>query len=311
MKQQKALVLLSGGLDSRLACKIMQKQKNIEVEAVFFILPFGAGCCADKYCVFRFCQKENIKLHVVDFTKDRLFKEYLSMIRKPKFSRGTALNPCIDCHTFMLKKAKILADKIKASIIITGEVLNERPLSQNKRALAVVENESGLKGKLLRPLSAELLEETDAEKSGLIDRNKLLDIKGRNRAKQIELAKKYKIDFPTPGGGCLLCEKLYCEKLKPILNNKNLSYNDIMLLSIGRHFENSRIILGRNKEENLFLEKEQGIKIIPKAPGPTALIRQDKETKEGKDEKEKLIAGARKLMQKYSKHKIKEVEVRE
>lgn len=304
MKPLKCLVLLSGGLDSRLACKLMQEQKNLIVEAVFFILPFGAGCCADKYCVFRFCQKENIKLHIIDFTKGKLFKEYVEMIRKPKFSRGTSLNPCIDCHAFMLKKAKKLAKKIKANIIATGEVLGERPLSQNKRALEIVENESGLKGKLLRPLSAKLLEETVAEKKKIVDRNSLFEINGRQRQKQIELAKKYNIDFPTPGGGCLLCEKLYCEKLKPILNNPSLSYKDIMLLSIGRHFENSKIILGRNKEENAVLGKEKGIKIIPKQPGATALIRQ-----ENKQEKAKLIEQAKHLIKKYSRHEIKEFEV--
>jgi len=277
----------------------MQEQKNIIAEAVFFILPFGAGCCADRFCVFRFCQKENIKLHIIDFTKGRLFKEYIELINKPKFSRGTALNPCIDCHAFMLKKAKILADKIKAGILVTGEVLNERPLSQNKRALFVVENESKLKGQLLRPLSAKLLEETDAEKQGIIDRNKLFDIIGRNRKKQIELAKKYKIDFPTPGGGCLLCEKLYCEKLKPILNNKNISYKDIMLLSIGRHFYSSKIILGKNKQENLLLEKEQGIKLVPKEPGPSALIKAD-----NKQDETNLIEQAKQLIRKYAKKEI-------
>jgi len=303
-KRIKALVLLSEGLDSRLAYKILEEQigkKNIE--AVFFLLPFISRR-QDKSRVFKFTQKQGIKLHIIDVTKGKLFTEYIKMIRKPKFSRGTALNPCIDCHIFMLKKAKKLAEKVKADIIATGEVLGERPLSQNKKALLLVEKEAGLKGKLLRPLSAKLLPETEAEKKGLIERNKLLDIQGRQRKKQISLAKKYNITFPSPGGGCLLCEKEYCKKLKPLLNKK-LTYQDIKLLSIGRHFEVSQIILGKNKEENKLLEKEKGIKIIPEQPGPTALIKPDK-----KQNKEELIKKAKKLIRKYSKHKIKKFEIK-
>ncbi|MBI2630136.1 tRNA 4-thiouridine(8) synthase ThiI [Candidatus Pacearchaeota archaeon] len=298
MEKEKVLVLLSGGLDSRLAVKILQEQQNLNVEALFFILPFGGGCCSDKFCVFRFAQEQKIKLNIIDLTKGKLFQEYVEMLRHPKFSRGTAMNPCIDCHIFMLKKAKEYADKNGITIIATGEVLNERPLSQKKPALEIVERESRLKGILLRPLSALLLQETEAEKSGIINRKNLFSINGRNRQKQIELAEKYKISYPTPGGGCLLCEKGYCEKLKQILKNKNLAYKDIELLKIGRHFLSSKIILGRNEIENTILEKEQGIKIIPKEPGPTALIRNENK------EKEKLIKQAKELIQKYSKREI-------
>jgi len=304
-KNIKALVLLSGGLDSRLACKILQEQLGKEnVEAIFFLLPFTGGCCADKWCVFRFAQKQGIRLYIIDCTKGKLFQEYIQIIRKPKHSRGVALNPCIDCHIFMLKKAKKLARKIKAQIIATGEVLGERPLSQNKKALRLVEKEAGLTGKVLRPLSAKLLPKTEAEKKGLIDRNKLLGIQGRQRKKQIELAKRHKITFPAPAGGCLLCEREYCKKLRPLLE-KRISYNDIKLLGIGRHFNDSEIILGKNKEENSILEKEKGIRIIPKQPGPTALVRPDK-----KQNEKKLIEKAKELIRKYTKHKIKEFEVK-
>ncbi len=299
MKKLRALVLLSGGLDSRLACKILQEQLGKNVEAVFFLLPFAGNCCSDKYCVFKFCQQQGIKLNVIDCTKSKLFKEYIEMLRNPEFKRGIALNPCIDCHLFMLKKAKKLAGKIKAEIIATGEVLGERPLSQNKSALLLVEKEAGLQEKLLRPLSAKLLPETKAEKSGLIDRSKLSDIEGRKRERQLELAKKYNIDFPSPAGGCILCEKEYCKKLKEILDKKNLTYKDIELLKTGRHFLASQIILGRNKQENDLLEKQQGIKIIPEQPAGTALIKPDK-----KQDKIKLIEQAKKLIQKYSRHKI-------
>ncbi|MBU0957306.1 MAG: hypothetical protein KKF56_00700 [Nanoarchaeota archaeon] len=294
-QETKALVLFSGGLDSRLAIKVLQDQLGKEnVEAVFFQLPFGGGCCSDKLCVFRFTQKQRIKLHVKDVTKGKLFKEYINMLRNPEHTRGTALNPCIDCHLFMFKKAKSIAKKIGAEIIATGEVLGERPLSQHKKALIEIETQAKLKNKILRPLSAKLLPETDYEKKGLIDRSKLLDIKGRRRVPQIALAKKYKIDFPTPGGGCLLCEKEYCKKLEQILPNKDITQTDIELLSIGRHFEASKIILGKNHQDNLILEKQKGIKITPQQPGPTALVK-DKS----------LIEQAKKLIQKYSKHKIK------
>ncbi len=298
-KKEGVLVLLSGGLDSLLTCKLLQEQTK--VEAVYIKLPFSKDL---EKQIRKFCEQNKVKLHIIDATKGQLFQSYMKTIRKPKHQRGTALNPCVDCHIWMLKKAKQLAKKIKADIIATGEVLGERPLSQNKKALMLVEQEAGLKGKLLRPLSARLLPETLAEKNKLIDRNKLLDIQGRQRKRQIQLAKKYKIKYPSPAGGCLLCEKEYCKKLKQILNNKKLTYNDIKLLSIGRHFEKSRIILGKNEKENKLLEKEKGLRIIPKQPGPTALVREDK----GK-EKEKLIERAKILIRKYSKHKIKEFEL--
>ncbi|MBL7206233.1 MAG: tRNA 4-thiouridine(8) synthase ThiI [Candidatus Aenigmarchaeota archaeon] len=297
MVNTKALILLSGGLDSRLACKILEEQLGKEnIEAMFFVLPFGGGCCSDRFCVTRFAQRHGITLNIVDCTKGRLFKEYINILRKPKFSRGTALNPCIDCHLFMLKKAK---KHLKGNqVIVTGEVLGERPLSQNKGALSLIEREAGVE--VLRPLSAKLLPETSAEKDGLIDREKLFDIRGRQRKNQIALAKKYKIDYPHPAGGCLLCEREYCKKLKQVLNKKTLVYNDIRLLSIGRHFEKSQIILGKNKKENDMLETEKGIKIIPKQPGPTALVRHDLEKN-----KENLIKKAELLIQRYSKHTIK------
>jgi len=298
--ETRALILLSGGLDSRLAVKILQEQlgkKN--VEAIFFLLPFGGGCCSNKFCVFKFAQKQGIKLHIIDITKGRFFNEYMKIIRKPKHPRGVSLNPCIDCHAFMLKKAKQLAKKLNIQIIATGEVLGERPLSQTKKALKVVEKEAGLENKVLRPLSAKLLPETVYEKKGLINRNKLFGIQGRQRKKQIYMAKKYRISYPSPGGGCLLCEREYCKKLKPLLNKK-INYSDIKLLSIGRHFEASEIILGKNHQENLLLEKQKGIKIIPLQPGPTALI---------KSKDKKLIEKAKRLIRKYSKHKIKGFEI--
>jgi len=290
MIKPKALVLLSGGLDSLLVIKLLKEQAQIT--AAWFKLPFVKD---SKGRIREFCNKEKIRLEIIDCAKGKLFDEYIEMLKKPKHPRGTALNPCIDCHIFLLRKAKEFAYKNNIEIIATGEVLGERPLSQTSKALKLIEKEAG---EILRPLSAKLLPATSWEKKGLIDRNKLLDIQGRSRKKQIELAKKYKISFPSPGGGCLLCEKEYCKKLKQLLNKK-ISYNDIKLLSIGRHFENSSIILGRNQEENSILEKQQGILVIPKQPAGTALVK-DK----------KLIEKAKELIKKYSRHEIKDFEIK-
>ncbi|MFH1249098.1 MAG: tRNA 4-thiouridine(8) synthase ThiI [archaeon] len=276
-KNLKVLCLLSGGLDSRLACKIMQEQ--CDVEAVFFDLPFGTGCCNFE-CSFNFSQIGGIKLHLVDCKKGELFEEYMNIIRKPKHGRGSAANPCIDCHEFMLKKAKELAQKINASALVTGEVLDERPMSQRKKALDIIEKGAGVEGMLIRPLSAKLLPPTILEKEGIINREKFFDIKGRQRNKQMELAQKYGIKYPTPGGGCALCEKGYARKLNDLLkNNPLITIQDIEILRIGRHFkiDGLKVIVGRREAENNLLEKfSTKADIILEAsddiPSPTTLI---------------------------------------
>ncbi|VVB78098.1 tRNA-specific 2-thiouridylase MnmA [uncultured archaeon] len=289
MKQPKALVLFSGGLDSRLVIKILQEQ-NIELEAVFIKLPFGEGCCNNTACIFNYSQVQGIKLHIIDATKEPLFSEYLEMIKKPKHGYGVSLNPCKDCKVFILKKAKELGEKINADFLATGEVLAQRPNSQYKSHLMLIERKADLVGKILRPLSAKLLPETIAEKNHLVEREKLLSIQGRQRKKQLELAKKYKIKYPAPAGGCLLCEKEYCRKLKDILATDGLKYEDILLLGVGRHFRsketNNKIIIGKNENENKELELiNQNIKyniLVPKkVPGPTVIF---------KDEKDKELA---------------------
>ena len=277
IRKPKVLVLLSGGLDSRLVCRILEEQ--LSVEALFLKLPFGGGCCSDEFCVLRFAQTERIKLHVLDCTRGRLFRRYLEMVKNPKFQRGVGLNPCIDCHIFMLKEARKLAGKTGARIIATGEVLGERPLSQNKKALALIEKETRVE--VLRPLSARLLPETKAERKGWIDRNKLLDIQGRSRKRQIALAKKYKITFPSPAGGCLLTEPEFAKRLRDFLkHNRKITEVDIGLLKLGRHFRlgRSRIVVGRNEKENKQLLKISGKLKTPWMEagdymGPVTLVR--------------------------------------
>ena len=272
----KILVLLSGGLDSRVAIKLLEEQiPKTSILALIFNLPFGSRYSKNLHDTIQFCKQQRLRYRVIDATKGKLLQEYLDIIKKPKHGYGTACNPCIDCHIWMLKKAKKLADNKGIETIATGEVLGERPMSQHKKALEIIEKESGLEGRLLRPLSAKLLEPTKAEQRGDIDRSKLLSVQGRGRKIQMELAKKYNISYPTPGGGCLLCEPKFSKKLKPLLK-REIREIDIELLKIGRHFENSGIILGKNQEENLQLERihkkyKQGFLLIPKQPGPCLL----------------------------------------
>jgi tRNA-uridine 2-sulfurtransferase len=284
-KQPKALVLFSGGLDSRLVVKLLEDQK-IEVETVYFKLPFGGGCCNDFWCIFNYSQGQRVKLHVVDFTKPPLLNQYLKFVRSPKFGYGTAMNPCKDCKIFMFKQAKKLAKKINAEIIVTGEVIGQRPMSQKKKDMLITEKQAGLTNKILRPLCAGLMPETVYEKKGLINREKLLSIQGRNRKPQLELAKKYKIKYPDPGGGCLLCEKEYVVKLKDLFEHKKtgIKPEEIELLKIGRHFRpKEKIILGKNNEENKKLEIiNKTLKyniLIPTTPGPTAIFKDKQDLK--------------------------------
>ncbi len=298
-EKAKALVLLSGGLDSRLALVMMKNQlggKN--VDAVHFILPFE-GCSHRKDDVIQFTKEQEVKLHIMDCTEGSLLREYIKMLREPEFGRGAALNPCIDCHIFLLKKAKWLARKIKADIIVTGEVVGERPMSQRRNVLYLIEKEAGLKGKLLRPLSAKLLPPTEAEKKGIIDRNRLERIAGRQRKRQIELANLFGISYPNPAGGCLLCYPDFCKKVQPVLETrKRISSFDIQILKAGRHFEDGNIVIGKDKEENKKLAEiaekyKKGILIIPGQPGPTALVKN-----------KKFMTQAQKLIRHYSKKTI-------
>jgi len=246
----KALALLSGGLDSTLAVKLIIDQ-GIQVEAINFVTPFclcGKGGCGAIEVVKKF----NIPLRTVGGGKD-----YLKIVRNPKYGYGRNMNPCIDCRIFMFKKAKRFAKEIGAYFIFSGEVLDQRPMSQHRKALDIIEKEAGLERKILKPLSAKLLPKTEAEKRGWVDRERLLDIRGRSRKKQIELARKFEItDYPCPAGGCLLTYREFANKLKDLFEHKKrVSIKDVQLLKIGRHFRSgkNKIIVGRNESENKVL----------------------------------------------------------
>ncbi len=247
MKRIKAVGLLSGGLDSTLAVKLMLDQ-GIEVHAVNFTsLLHQRGEKKSRAEVAA-------KAFKIPLRNIELGSEYLRIVRHPKHGYGSGMNPCIDCHALMLRKAKQYARQIGADFIFTGEVLGERPMSQHRVALNIVEKESGLEGKVLRPLSARLLPETEAEREGWVDRCKLFEIQGRSRKPQMELAKKLGIaDYSPPGGGCLLTEKEFSARMKDLLSHrKRISKTDILLLKVGRQFRigENRIIVGRDEAEN-------------------------------------------------------------
>jgi len=272
--EKKCIVMLSGGLDSRLAIKIMQEQ-GFDVLALFYKLPVGTGCC-DENCSFNFAQKEGVKLKVIDCSKGKALKEYLDILRKPRYKRGAGVNPCVDCRIYMFKKAKEFAEIEGFDLIVTGEVLGERPMSQKRNAMDIIEKESGLMGRMLRPLSAKLLSETDAEKKGIVDREKLYDIQGRRRERQMVLAKKFNISYPQPAGGCMLCEKELIKRFN-FLFKRGLNEKEIPLMGVGRHFviEGCWIIVGRDKKENDVIEfvgKDYGKLIVPDFMGPSVLI---------------------------------------
>ncbi|MCX6821600.1 MAG: tRNA 4-thiouridine(8) synthase ThiI [Candidatus Aenigmarchaeota archaeon] len=297
----KALVLFSGGLDSIIAVKIISEQ-NIDVKAINFITPFYI---CEKIGVEELAKKLKIPLKVM-----KIGKEYFKILRKPKHGFGKNMNPCIDCRILMFKKAKEYAKKIKASFIFTGEVLNERPMSQSRKVLYIIDKEAGLEGKVLRPLSAKLLPATEAEKKGWVDREKLLDIQGRQRKPQIELAKKFRIDnYPSPSGGCLLTYKEFSNKVKDLFEHKKkIRIEDTDLLRIGRHFRfgKNKIIVGRNEKENEQLLKMKGKDDyyfeVPDFMGPITILQGPKI--------KKTVEKAAGLTARYSDVKEKKVSVR-
>ena len=244
--------MLSGGLDSILATRIVQEQ-GIEIHAINFLTIFCT--CTHKGCQHAATQAAkqlNIPLKVLNITE-----EYLGIIKNPKHGYGSHMNPCIDCRIFTFRMAKRYMEEIGASFIITGEVLGERPMSQRRDAILLIEKEAGLKGLILRPLSAKLFDPTLVEKAGIIDRDKLLDISGRSRKPQMALAKDFNIkDYPCPAGGCLLTDPGFAKRIEDLIDHNTLVLDDVKLLKFGRHFrlgEGAKLVVGRTEEENAAL----------------------------------------------------------
>jgi len=250
---KKALVLYSGGLDSRLVIRLLQDQ-GFEITALYFALPFGCGCC-NINCNFNFTQKTKVKLEILDVSKEPLLSEYLQILKSPKHGTGAGINPCKDCKVFMFKKAQQYAKKHNIQVIATGEVIGQRPMSQISSAMKTIDEELGFE--VLRPLCAKKIKETAVEKSGLIDRSKLLGITGRSRKEQMKLARKYKIKYPSSGGGCLLCEKSPAMRLKHLLEKNLITEKTLSLTTIGRHFyiNDTWLVVARNAKESQIISE--------------------------------------------------------
>ena len=272
----KALSLFSGGLDSALAVKLIQDQ-GIEVEGVYVDLGFESNKEKIKH-LQKLADELGIKLTVIDAKE-----EYINNILfNPVYGYGKNMNPCIDCHAFMIKKAKEYLEKSKAKFIISGEVVGQRPMSQRLPALNAVNRLSNANGLVLRPLSAKLLPPTIPELEGWVDRKKLLDIRGRDRKVQLELAKKYGLEnFESPSGGCLLTDINFSKRLKDYHKHLQLTPKEIDILKVGRHFnaDGFKIIISRNKDENPPLKEYKGEMFekmfILEKPGPVGLIQKN------------------------------------
>ena len=248
----KAIGLLSGGLDSTLAVKLMIDQ-DVDVTVLNFVTPFCT--CTRKGCeheATRVAKLFGLSLKTISGGRD-----YIDMIKSPKYGYGKNMNPCIDCRIFMFRKAKQFMEGSGALFIFTGEVLGQRPMSQYKKALKIIEMESDLENLVVRPLSSKLLKPTIPEEKGWIDREKLLAIQGRRRLPQMELADKLGIkDYPCPAGGCRLTDSTFAKRLRESFDYSEDSIKDIQLLKYGRHFRldnGTKVVVGRNEEENKIL----------------------------------------------------------
>ncbi len=270
----KAIALFSGGLDSTLAMKMIIDQ-GIEVIAVNIYTGFGSTRDRLEHMQNQ-CDQVGAELKIIDiqseFLQDVLFD--------PKYGYGKNFNPCIDCHAKMFAVAKRVMEAEGASFLISGEVMGQRPMSQNKDALQTVLNESNCDGLLLRPMSAKMLAPTIAEEKGWVDREKLEGITGRSRDRQIEMVKEIGLeDFESPGGGCLLTDENFGKKMFDFIKYDKFEVKDIPLMKFGRHFrlsDGAKLVVGRDKEENGYLQdidndKYYHIRTVG-LPGPHAML---------------------------------------
>lgn len=265
------MALISGGMDSALAARLMLEQ-GIDVHGLYLALSWG---CCQKDKAVAIAQQLGIPLMVLS-----VGDAYLDVIRKPKYGYGAAMNPCVDCRIYMFRLAGRYREEIGAGFVVTGEVLGQRPMSQRRQPLEIIEAESGLEGLLLRPLCAQHLEPTLPELLGVVDRGKLLAISGRARHEQMALTQAAGLSgYSTPAGGCLLTDEYFAGKAKDLFaHEERPTTKDMELLAIGRHFRigpRTKIILGRNELENLQLEghAEKGYTSIrPKFAAPAALV---------------------------------------
>jgi hypothetical protein len=279
----KAVALYSGGLDSILACKMIIRQ-GVEVLAAQFVTPFFLRHLIEREEAYRreVADKYGIALRLID-----VGEHYLHMLRQPAHGFGKNFNPCIDCKILMMRRAKALMEEIGASFLISGEVLGQRPMSQRRDTLAVIERDAGVRGILLRPLSARLLNPTTPEREGWVCREELADIAGRGRSAQIELARAMGIDdYPMPAGGCILTDPIQGRRLRKAYDGAlpfaaaTMAADDFILLQMGRQFilpGGGWLILGRDEGENNRIEQlarlDDAFLYPDDRPGPAALLR--------------------------------------
>jgi tRNA-specific 2-thiouridylase len=280
----KAIALFSGGLDSTLAMKLIIDQ-GIEVLAININTGFGSTKDRLEH-MQSMCKQVGAELKIIDiqseFLQDVLFD--------PKHGYGKNFNPCIDCHAKMFAVAKRVMESEGASFLISGEVMGQRPMSQNKDALQTVLNESNCDGLLLRPLSAKMLAPTIAEQNGWVDREKLEGITGRSRDRQLEMVKEIGLDdFESPGGGCLLTDENFAKKMFDFIKYDKFEVKDIPVMKFGRHFrldDGAKLVVGRNKEENAHLQEIDNDKFshirTVGLPGPHALLSKNATQKDTK-----------------------------
>jgi tRNA-specific 2-thiouridylase len=267
-KQYRALALFSGGLDSLLSVKWMQKI-GVEVIPIFFKTPFFTEERA-----LHTATANGLKMEIVDISV-----EHLQMLQNPRYGFGKQFNPCIDCHGLMFKIAGTLMEKYAADFLISGEVLSQRPMSQRKDSMNAVAKLSGFKDLLVRPLSQQLLPDTKPIREGWIKKDDMLAFSGRSRKPQLALAKNFGIvDFPSPAGGCRLTDKNFTIRLRDLVMHNQLSFQDINLLKYGRHLrldETTKLIIGRDEKDNdHILENAQGYVFLmnEEIPGPLGVL---------------------------------------
>ncbi len=261
----RAVALLSGGLDSSLAVRLLQDQ-GVEVKALHFYTGFcitehkrrlGLRMKDGSHYVnpaLKAAAQLQVPIEIVDISQ-----EYFDIILNPKYGYGRNVNPCVDCRIFMFKKAKEIMEREGYQFLITGEVLGQRPMSQTFERLMLIEREAQLEGYVLRPLSAKLLPETVPERLGWVKRERLLDIRGRGRKRQIALAQKYGLEYEQPAGGCCYLTDENCAyRFKEALSNEGLiTKDDLVLFALGRHLRlpsGAKLIVARNEGEVRFLQ---------------------------------------------------------
>jgi len=277
--RNRAVMLFSGGLDSRLALKLVLRQA-VELHALHFTSLFsasqGSGRSAGGGAGADFARECGVAVTLEDITE-----ELMGLVADPPHGRGSGVNPCIDCRIMQLRRARAVMERVGGRFVVTGEVLGQRPMSQRRDAMRVIERAAGLEGLVVRPLCARSLEPSIPEREGWVDRRKLLDITGRGRKPQMALAQELGIiDYPAPAGGCRLTEPGYAARMRDLMAHEGLSVADAGLLKVGRHLRlgpRTRLVVGRDEAENARIEAlaQPGDCLLDAEafPGPTSLVR--------------------------------------